>query len=188
MTVGGAASADREDPATVHIGRANGLLPCAPARGARLYRMRAVLLSLLLLPFTARATDPAALLDLAATHYAERGRATALADFSRDPRFQEGALYVFCVDRDGKLSANGGFPGLVGMRVDRFEVGGERDLATRMRAQVEREGSGSIDYVWLNPATGVAERKHSQLRRMGEDVCGVGTYTPLPTPGPPRRR
>ena len=141
-----------------------------------------------MLSVASHAMDPPMLLDLAATHYAEHGRAAALADFSRDRRFQEGALYVFCVDRDGKLSANGGFPGLVGMRVDRFEVAGERDLATRMRAQVEREGSGSIDYIWLNPATGVAERKHSQLRRMGEDVCGVGTYTPLPTSGPPRRR
>lgn len=134
------------------------------------------------------AGEAAALLDLAAAHYADAGRANALADFNRDARFRQGALYVFCVDGDGKLSANGGFPGLVGMRIDRFEVGSERDLATRMRAEVEREGSGSIDYVWLNPATGAAERKHSELRRMGEDICGVGTYTPLPPSGPPRRR
>ena len=150
--------------------------------------MRPLLLLVLLLPFAARAAEATALLERAATHYLAKGREAALVDFSNDAGFRHGALYVFCVDRDGKLSANGGFPGLVGMRIDRFEVGSERDLATRMRTQVEREGSGSIDYVWLNPATGAAERKHSELRRMGEDICGVGTYTPLPTPGPPRRR
>ena len=152
--------------------------------------MRRTIALLLLVGLAApsHADEAAALLDLAAAHYAAADRATALADFNRDARFQQGALYVFCVDSEGKLSANGGFPGLVGMRIDRFEVGSERDLAARMRTQVEKEGSGCIDYVWLNPATGAAERKHSQLRRMGEDICGVGTYTPLPTPGPPRRR
>lgn len=150
--------------------------------------MRPLLWFALLLPLVAQATDATALLDRAAAHFDAQGRERALADFSKDAGFRQGALYVFCVDRDGTLSANGGFPGLVGMRIDRFEVGSERDLAARMRTQVEREGSGSIDYVWLNPATGAAEQKHSLLRRMGEDICGVGTYTPLPTPGPPRRR
>jgi cytochrome c len=150
--------------------------------------MRPLLSLALLLPFAADASDATALLERAAAHYDAKGREAALVDFSKDAGFRQGALYVFCVDRDGKLSANGGFPGLVGMRIDRFEVGTERDLATRMRAQVEQAGSGSIDYVWLNPATGAAERKHSLLQRMGEDICGVGTYTPLPPSGPPRRR
>lgn len=148
-----------------------------------------LLLGIAALPFTAQAADPAAaLLDLAAEHYAQHGRERALDDFSRDRRFVDGALYVFCVDGNGVMRANGGFPGFVGMNLDRFEIGGERELARRMQTEAMRDGAATVDYVWLNPSTGRAELKHTRLRRLGRDICGVGSYTPVAPDRPTRRR
>jgi hypothetical protein len=95
---------------------------------------------------------------------------------------------VFCVDLQKRLSASGGFPKMVGVAIDRFEVGGRSGLATRMlqATQAKAADDGRIAYQWLNPQSGVIESKTVRFRRFGDDVCGVGEYTPARS-GPPRR-
>ena len=129
--------------------------------------------------------DAAALLQAAEAHYDAVGREKALADFTRDARFVEGSLYVFCVDGQNRLSASGGFPRMVGVDIDRFEVGGRSGLASHM--QQDSDSQGELAYDWLNPQSGAVEPKQVRYRRFGEDVCAVGEYTPSPS-GPPRRR
>lgn len=139
------------------------------------------------LPLRASGSDVDALLQSAEVHYREAGREQALADFSRDPRFVRGSLYVFCVDGEKRLSASGGFPRMVGVDIDRFEVGGRSGLATRMQQDAGENSEGSLSYDWVNPQSGAVEPKQVSYRRFGEDVCGVGVYSAPPS-GPPRRR
>lgn len=134
------------------------------------------------------AAEQDALLDAAAAHYASAGREQALRDFSHDPGFVRDALYVFCIDEAGTLSASGGFPRMVGMEIDRFEIGGQRGLAALMNRHHEADGPGEVAYQWLNPQSGAMEQKQTRFRRIGQDVCGVGVYTPIAPAGPPRRR
>lgn len=124
--------------------------------------------------------DAEGLLDTAERHYRAAGRQQALRDFTHDPRFIHGSLYVFCVDVQKRLSASGGFPKMVGVAIDRFEVGGRSGLATRMlqATQGETADDGRIDYEWLNPQSGAIEPKTVRFRRFGDDVCGVGQYAP----------
>lgn len=147
-------------------------------------------LAALAVPLLACAEDnPAlALLEQAQAHYAEAGRKQALADFSHDARFISGTLYVLCVDGKDRLSASGGFPKMVGLSVSILEIGGQRGLIASARAKLKASSDGQIDYPWLNPKTGIIESKRTYFRNFGDDVCGVGTYQPSPTPGPPRRR
>ena len=142
-------------------------------------------LALLPLPLGAGAMDASALLQQAEDHYVEVGRTRALDDFTHDPRFTHGSLYVFCVDEQKRLSASGGFPRMVGVEIDRFQVGGRSGLASHMQQDADSEGE--LAYDWLNPQSGAVEPKQVRYRRFGEDVCAVGEYTPLPS-GPPRRR
>ena len=148
---------------------------------------RQSLVILLSLPVTVSAMDAGALLQAAEAHYLEAGREEALKDFTHDSRFIHGSLYVFCVDSQKRLSASGGFPRMVGVEIDRFEVGGRSGLATRMQQDASDDGEGQLNYDWLNPSSGAIEPKKVQFRRFGEDVCGVGVYVPAPS-GPPRRR
>src|SRR5262245_20343589 len=62
------------------------------------------------------AVDARSMLTKAAAHYKAVGRKRALADFTAEkPPFVYRDLYVLCVGRDQIMSANGGFPGLVGL-------------------------------------------------------------------------
>ncbi len=147
-------------------------------------------LLILLAPQTAAAEGIPALdlLDLAEAHYVDKGRSQALEDFSQDPRFISGALYVLCVDQQDRLSASGGFPKMVGLSVNILEIGGQSGLVATARAKLKESEDGQIDYAWLNPTTGIIETKRTHFRDFGADLCGVGVYQPSSTSGPPRRR
>jgi len=40
-----------------------------------------------------------------------------------------------------------------------------------------KQGSGSVDYVWRNPATNAVEQKHTLIQRVDDVLLGVGYYT-----------
>ena len=46
-----------------------------------------------------------------------------------------------------------------------------------MIALAKSKGSGTVDYVWRNPATNAVEQKHTCIQRVGDVVLGVGYYT-----------
>lgn len=51
-------------------------------------------------------------------------------------------------------------------------------LFQEMIELAKKDGSGSVDYVWRNPATNAVEQKHTLIRRVGDVLLGVGYYTP----------
>lgn len=112
----------------------------------------------------------------AAEHYNTVGRTAAFVDFNgRKAPFFDRDLYVFCIGRDGLTLANGGFPSYVGTSVDAVKDADGVPLGSRL-LEAAADGGGSVAYRWLNPMTHKVEPKVSFVRKLGDDVCGVGAY------------
>ncbi len=112
-------------------------------------------------------------------HYKSVGRQQALADFTaKKPPFADRDLYVLCFSPDRTVIANGAFPSAVGTNGDVvIDVNG-RGVATAARNSTSAGGNGVVQYRWVNPLTRTVETKVAFFARVGDDVCGVGTYTP----------
>jgi cytochrome c len=115
----------------------------------------------------------------ALAHYKEVGREQALGDFTaKKPPFGDHDLYVVCFDRERLVVANGGFAGDVGTRGDMLVDLNGKGVAT-VAWEVSTAGAlGVVSYRWINPATHSLETKTMFVARIGNDVCGVGTYRP----------
>jgi cytochrome c len=120
-----------------------------------------------------------AMLQQAVDHYNSVGRSQALADFTakRAP-FVDRDLYVFCLGSDGKTVANGGFPAYVGTPANMLKGADGKPLGTAIINAAARKDEGSIQYRWINPVSHQQEPKTAFWKRVGEDVCGVGAYSP----------
>jgi signal transduction histidine kinase len=120
-----------------------------------------------------------AMLDKAIEHYRSAGRQQALADFNAGKApFADRDLYVFCLGKDHKTLANGGFPALVGTSADAVRDADGRPLPDQMWAAASAGGTGSVEYRWFNPVTRRVEPKISFVHLAGDDLCGVGAYDP----------
>jgi cytochrome c len=115
--------------------------------------------------------DAIAMLKKAVEHYKSAGRTQALADFTnRVAPFFDRDLYVACIDSHLIQSANGGYPNLVGSPIEPISRAAWDSASTTT--------IGSVDYAWLDPATGTTEPKTFYYEKVGSDVCGVGAYHP----------
>jgi hypothetical protein len=111
------------------------------------------------------------MLQKAIVHYTSVGRKQALADFTgRVTPFFDRDLYVACVDAHLIISANGGFPNLVGSAVE--------PLSRAAWDAASRDKIGSIDYAYTDPVTQTTEPQTFYYEKVGTDVCGVGVYHP----------
>jgi cytochrome c len=118
-----------------------------------------------------------AMLDQAVAHYTDVGRIQALADFNtKKSPFGVDDLYVFCIDHAGNTSANGGFPNFVGTHIDALKDADGKPLGQRLVDAAKSDGDTPVDYAWLNPITKERAKKVSYVRKLSDDVCGVGAY------------
>lgn len=118
------------------------------------------------------------MLQKALEHYNTVGREQALADFSgRASPFFDRDLYVVCVDVNNTVTANGGFPELVGGPVGIMDENGN-PLGTTILETASTTAVNSVNYQWTNPATGQTQPKTLFFQKVGTDVCGVGVYNP----------
>jgi cytochrome c len=112
-----------------------------------------------------------AMLQKAVDHYKSVGRKQALADFTnRVAPFFDRDLYVACINSKLIQSANGGYPNLVGSNIEPISRAAWDAASTT--------AINSINYAWLDPATGTTEPKTFYYEKVGSDVCGVGAYHP----------
>jgi cytochrome c len=124
-------------------------------------------------------TEARAMLMKAIAHYKAVGRSHALADFTGQiAPFRDRDLYVVCIDRQRMVSANGGFAGMVHVPADVLKAANGEGVGTLAWEVTEAKGEGIVRYRWVNPATRRMEWKLGFFARVGEDVCGVGIYTP----------
>lgn len=124
-----------------------------------------------------RATE---LLDSAVDYLQKNGPEKAFEKFNEpNGPFVHGPYYVFAVDMDGFMVANGGSQlGLVGKNeIDLRDAAGKpliRDLLEQARVT----DTGTVEYRWLNRVSNHVENKFSQYRRVGKYILCVGYYTP----------
>jgi cytochrome c len=112
-----------------------------------------------------------AMLEKAVAHYNSVGRVQALKDFTgRVTPFFDRDLYVACIDARLVISANGGFPNLVGSTVE--------PLSRPAWDSATTDHISSINYAYLNPVSKTTEEKTFYYEKVGSDVCGVGVYHP----------
>jgi len=117
------------------------------------------------------AAEAQAMLQLAIQHIKTAGRTQALADFTAGKApFKDRDLYVACIDSQLAQSANGGFPDLVGSRI--------QPLSRAAWDAASTSTVSSITYSYINPTTGKVEPKTFFYEKIGTDVCGVGAYNP----------
>lgn len=86
--------------------------------------------------------------------------------------------YVFAIGlEDGKYRASGASPSLVGVDVREVQDAAGTPLFKQMIALAKDKGTGTVDYVWRNPATNAVEQKHSLIQRFDDVLLGVGYYS-----------
>lgn len=125
------------------------------------------------------AEEAQALLEKAVAQMQTAGVAPAYQSFN-DPKggFIRGDLYVFAIGiDDGKYRASGASPQLVGTDARELHDAAGKPLIQEMITLAREKGSGTVDYVWRNPATNAIEAKHSLIQRVGDVLVGVGYYS-----------
>jgi cytochrome c len=131
--------------------------------------------------YTPRATqaDALSLLDRAVAYVKNAGPDTAFAAFNNPQGgFTYDDQYVFVIGiEDGKYRASGASPQLNGMDVRGLKDAAGYSLFEDMISLAKTKGSGTVQYVWRNPATNAVETKHSLIQRVGDVLLGVGYYT-----------
>ena len=119
-----------------------------------------------------------AMLDKAVAHYESVGRKQALADFNaRKPPFFDRDLYVVCIGPDHLEAANGGFPQYVGQSADALKDADGKPVG-RAFVDTANKGGDSVHYRWVNPTSGKTEPKTTFVKKVHDDVLGVGAYSP----------
>jgi cytochrome c len=134
----------------------------------------------LLVSFAAGAADKGtpdeakALLDKAVAAV-KADEAKALAAFS-DPKggFVDRDLYVFCFTKDGKITAHGANPAMVGTDASLNKDPDGKPIGTEMVALAGK--GGTLEYKWQSPTTKQVAPKVTFLKPAGNQTCGVGAY------------
>lgn len=120
-----------------------------------------------------------AMLQKAVDHYKSVGRKQALADFNKKKApFGDRDLYVACFGADHRITANGGFPKLVGESADLIRDADGKSVGQEGWDLASKNGQASLRYSWMNPVTRKMEPKITFFTKVGDDVCGVGAYNP----------
>lgn len=106
----------------------------------------------------------------------ETDQAKALAAFN-DPKggYVDRDLYVFCFDKDGKITAHGADKGMVGTDATTLKDPDGKPIGTEM-ITIAGKGGGSLEYKWKSPISDKVATKVSFLKPAGKQTCGVGAY------------
>jgi cytochrome c len=127
----------------------------------------------------ASSEEAQAMLNKAVALLTKSGKKTAFKTFN-DPHsaYVVNDEYVFAINlNDGKYLASGASPNLTGVDVRELNDAAGKPLFKDMIALAKSKGSGTVDYVWRNPATNAVESKHTLIQRVGDVLLGVGYYT-----------
>lgn len=92
--------------------------------------------------------------------------------------FIEDDLYVFVVGLDdGKFRAHGVSSRLIGSDGYALLDPNGKPIIRQMVDALQEKDRGELDYAWRNPVTRKVENKHTQFRKVGDVLVGVGYYT-----------
>jgi signal transduction histidine kinase len=99
----------------------------------------------------------------------------ALAKFNAaEGDYRQDDLYVFCFDANGgEFTAH---PALMGQNVKDIKDVNDKALGQEMFANAKEGTISEIDYMWPRLGSEEPIAKHSYYTRVGDEVCGVGSY------------
>ncbi len=145
--------------------------------------MRALFATILLLcgPYNAAAAAPnekdaVALAEKGAQFVRAHGKAAMIARInSKDPEFNQGALYLAMRDLDGITVAHP-TTALIGKNLLDVPDADGKPFRQEMVAVARGKGHGWVDYKFRNPETGKVEAKTTYVLRVGDVALEAGIY------------
>ena len=135
------------------------------------------LFSFALLSCTADRNDAKALVKRAAAYVKYQGKDKAIAEISTPKgMFDKGELYVFAYDLQGVMLAHPKNPALIGQNLIAVPDTEGKLFRKEIVERAKSEGSGWVDYVYLNPETNKQEHKTTYFLKVGDIIICCGIY------------
>jgi signal transduction histidine kinase len=135
------------------------------------------LFSFAFLSYAADRDDAKALVKRAAAYVKYQGKERALAEISTSKgMFDKGELYVFAYDLQGVMLAHPKNPALIGQNLIAVPDTEGKLFRKEIVEKAKSQGSGWVDYVYLNPETNRQEHKTTYFQRMGDIIICCGVY------------
>ena len=101
----------------------------------------------------------------------------ALAHFSPQGEFVDDELYVYVVSTKGVLLASGGLPSsYIGSNIADLQDALGKRFVREMLDKARKNGSGTVEYHWLNRTSNKTERKIAYFQKVGDRIIAVGYY------------
>jgi signal transduction histidine kinase len=113
----------------------------------------------------------------AAAYVKYQGREKALREISTPKgMFDKGELYVFAYDLQGVMLAHPKNPALIGQNLLTVPDTEGKLFRKEIVEKAKSQGSGWVDYVYLNPETNRQEHKTTYLQKVGDIIVCCGVY------------
>ena len=113
----------------------------------------------------------------AAAYVKYQGKDKALAEISRPKgMFDKGELYVFAYDLHGVMVAHPKNAALIGKNLLNEPDAEGKLFRKEIVQRAMSEGSGWVDYIYLNPETNRQEHKTTYFRKVGDIILACGVY------------
>lgn len=117
-----------------------------------------------------------------AVDYYKGNKDRALAAFSRAGEFINGELYVYVIGLNGQMLASGGSSSaLIGRNISTMRDAKGKLFIREMIDTAKSNGSGIVEYRWLNRVDGKVERKVTYYQKVDDRIIAVGFYIPKAT-------
>jgi len=135
------------------------------------------LFSFAVLSYAADRDDAKALVKNAAAYVKYQGKDKALAEISTPKgMFDKGELYVFAYDLQGVMLAHPKNPSLIGQNLLNVPDTEGKLFRKEIVQKAKSQGSGWVDYVYLNPETNRQEHKTTYFQKVGDIIICCGIY------------
>jgi cytochrome c len=121
--------------------------------------------------------DAKSLVKQAAAYVKYQGKDKALTEI-RTPKgmFDKGELYVFAYDLQGVMLAHPKNPALIGQNLIAVPDVDGKLFRKEIVEKAKSNGSGWVDYVYLNPETNKQEHKSTYFLKVGDIILCCGVY------------
>jgi cytochrome c len=121
--------------------------------------------------------DAKALVKTAAAYVKYQGKDKAIIEISTPKgMFDKGELYVFAYDLQGVMLAHPKNPSLIGQNLTAISDTEGKLFRKEIVDKAKAQGSGWVDYVYLNPETNKQEHKSTYFLKVNDVILCAGVY------------